>query len=444
MLGPSANGLHIHTTADGALQLKIHRKVQAFLDDTPLAFDGSGRWSDPHVLHRIAGPAELRLQTRHQRVSVWLQVSPDKLTGPQVLRMVDDLDRALQTDPIDLAEAIGKLQGAAHHLDPDTLTSQDRRALAWMHRRLGIRLDAHTRQEQHTRVRKAQLAHAMDQASGPVPRGDDGSALASLQGRLTRVARKLDLGRPRQGDGWRLSLAGRRKPHLARLSALAEALASPPPADTRLWEPIGHLDQLYESWAQLCLVRAFQTATGTARQTPPTTQQTACRFASGHAIEAEQGELSCRLLLEPTYDARPDGRIGKLIGGRPWRPDAALEVRRGGWLVGLHLFDAKHRRDATRPHDDHLPLDVQSELTQRYGDTIGDVHTGVPLVSSVWMLYPGSTNRLKPRVPSMLSGDWPVDRLRHGAVSLAPDGAPEEPLVSLFTVLVNSHRASSS
>ena len=107
---------------------------------------------------------------------------------------------------------------------------------------------------------------------------------------------------------------------------------------------------------------------------------------------------------------------------------------RADGCIALHVLDAKHRRDPSRPHDDGLPLDALAELWFHYGDGLGDRDTGLPLVDSVWMLYPGSRPRVVPRVPAMATPDWPVDRLRGGTVSLVPDAGDDAGRV-LDTVL---------
>ncbi len=76
-------------------------------------------------------------------------------------------------------------------------------------------------------------------------------------------------------------------------------------------------------------------------------------------------------------------------------------------------------------------------LGLKYAESIGDPRTRLPLVDSVWSLYPGAPGPPRLFGPAMLEPTWPAGRPRGGALPLRP-GAPgaHQPLAALLVQLL--------
>jgi hypothetical protein len=203
-----------------------------------------------------------------------------------------------------------------------------------------------------------------------------------------------------------------------RLWELARDALPLGPGSARL--PLRNTDELYELWCALALVQALSALAGPGRlrAAPAASGGWFNQLPRGELAAAELGSATLRLLYEPTYGHR--GEIVKLHPGRPWRPDLVVEVRRPDTPPRLHLFDAKHRLDP----GGQPPLEAARELWLKYPESIGDRHTGLPLVRSVWALYPGPPGPPWTFGPAMLTPAWDPARLRGGAIPLRP-GEPE-------------------
>jgi hypothetical protein len=197
----------------------------------------------------------------------------------------------------------------------------------------------------------------------------------------------------------------------ARAYALAEAATRA--LDTPAEAPLASLDDL---WERYCAVVTLQLLT--AQLGPP---QGGDVLEPGWFTSLRRGEVArwiqprrvLRLHLEPEYHFRPGSSMRKLHPGRPWRPDLVLDVRHEDGLVELHVLDAKFRRDP----EGGPPMEALQDLWWRYGESIGD-HKGLPLVRSIWALWPGDGLRLVG--PSMLDPAWPRARVRGGLIGLRP------------------------
>jgi hypothetical protein len=200
------------------------------------------------------------------------------------------------------------------------------------------------------------------------------------------------------------------------------ALESFDPWAPARWAPVSDLDLLYERWCVVMMARAMCRWAGVAlgEHLRVIVQDADVAVRPGPLLTVQRGEITARLLYEPAYAYGGDAPLVKLQEGRPWRPDLVIELSRSGHPFQLHVFDAKHRRDPARRRDGGLPLDAWSQLWFRYADGMGDRDTGMPVVGSVWMLWPGDHARRVMRTPAMWTDGWPMDRARTGAISLRP------------------------
>jgi hypothetical protein len=87
--------------------------------------------------------------------------------------------------------------------------------------------------------------------------------------------------------------------------------------------------------------------------------------------------------------------------------------------IDLHVLDAKFRLSERGD----APWEAVQEVWWKYGDSIGDV-AGRPVVRSVWVLWPGTGVRLVG--PTMLDEEWPIERLRGGAIGVWPGTRPRD------------------
>lgn len=298
-----------------------------------------------------------------------------------------------------------------------------------MDRALGIAQERIGRTARRIEVRDALLAAA------PAPRGRKparSKARARLDAHHERTRQLRDqLARARGRTGLphlpaaatlRRSQAVDAHPGYWRLYRVDQELGALPTSAPRVWAPVPDLDQLWEVWSVLEVARALAAWAGVPIAELMRVDDDGHELAlpQGPVATFERDGVTVRLMYEPAYAYDGDERLAKLQPGQPWRPDAVLEISRHGHVVALHVFDAKHRRDAARHHDGCLPLDALQEIWFHYGDGIGDRHTGLPLVASVWMIWPGAAAGLRLQAPAMLDDAWPLDRLRGGAIGLRP------------------------
>jgi hypothetical protein len=287
-------------------------------------------------------------------------------------------------------------------------------------------------------ARAALMGAAPTPTEGEVPRQAPGLA-AALAVRRQRAARLADevaaararLGMPptlRPSPAFPLTHGVAAHPGYWRLHDVGRRLATLDADGPRGHTPIADLDTLYERFVGLRLAAAVADWAGVPLAEALRVRRDGWSIALRTGTDGGEDDATLRLSagayevalrLEPQY-AHGD-RVGRLSRGRPWTPDAVLEVRRQGHVSALHVFDAKHRREPGRADDE--PLDALREVWLRYGDDLGDPDTGLPLVSSVWVVYPGPRATVRPRVPTMLAPHWPADRLRGGTVSLPPSDA---------------------
>ena len=194
------------------------------------------------------------------------------------------------------------------------------------------------------------------------------------------------------------------------------------PAAKPVLAPVSNLDELYETWCAIQLASALASWAGTSIGRILRLQEAGwfVRLPRGEIARVQSGECEIRLLYEPQYSWGGDGPLVKLHPGRPWAPDLVIEERAGGHPISLHIFDAKHRVDPTRP--DLLPLDAVREVWFKYTDSIGFRTSQLPAVASTWVLFPGRSASVHLNSPQMLTPEWPVERAQGGAVSLVPGG----------------------
>lgn len=230
-------------------------------------------------------------------------------------------------------------------------------------------------------------------------------------------------------------------PSYWQVHRVGESVAALPTLRPTAFSPVADLDTLYErfvtlriadalaAWAEVSLREHLQLRA----------DGWGLCFPQGPLLTVKRGDLTVHLRAEPSYAYDGEGRVCRLRPGRPWRPDAVLEVLRHEHTVALHVLDAKHRRDPARAHDGGKPLAALADIWLRYGDGIGDRDTGLPLVQSVWMVWPGDAPLVDPQAPAMLLPGWPEDRLRGGSVSLRPRDPPQA-LRQLVAALLDSRQ----
>ena len=208
----------------------------------------------------------------------------------------------------------------------------------------------------------------------------------------------------------------------ALLADRAEAGKAPPaPA------PVRSLDELWEQWCTLSTARVMAEILG-----PPEGESLVERgwfsaLRRGSVARWSGERRSVELLYEPEIGRSGEPR--KLHRGRPWRPDLVIALRWADGTLDLHILDAKYRREAGG-----APWGAMQELWFKYGDSIGDAE-GMPVVRSVWALWPGEGLRLVG--PRMLSRDWPAERLRGGTIGLGPGRLAD--LESTLRALLGAH-----
>ncbi len=193
----------------------------------------------------------------------------------------------------------------------------------------------------------------------------------------------------------------------------------PPPQE---WLPLGSVDELYETWVVVALARALCELTGESLDAKLRVERAGRWFASlprGEVVRLRLDD-SRELVLhrEPSFAHRGSETVVKLHRGRPWCPDAVVEVRHSGQPIGLHVFDAKHRVGYGEPGG--VPWSSLHEVWFKYGESIGYAETRLPAVSSLWIVYPGERPGVRLMGPRMLSPTWPVERLRGGAIAASP------------------------
>lgn len=175
--------------------------------------------------------------------------------------------------------------------------------------------------------------------------------------------------------------------------------------------PVRALDELWEQWCVVQLVAAVAVVLGPpdgSRLVDPGWFST---LRKGPVATWASPRRTIRVLAEPAYaDGASDPR--KLFPGRPWRPDAVLELHWADGTRDLHVLDAKYRRE-----QGGAPWTALQEVWWKYGEGIGG-RDGWPVVRSVWVLWPGEGTRLVG--PRMLDPEWPVERLRGGAIGIRP------------------------
>ena len=245
-------------------------------------------------------------------------------------------------------------------------------------------------------------------------------ALTRRRGRLDALGHELGAARARAGlpD---LRPRGTRMVRTARVDAepayfatfrafqaaeAAEAGEAPPaPA------PVRALDELWEQWVTVSVVRAMTGVLG-----PPD----AGRLVDpGWFSTLRRGVVATwttdRRTVTVAYEPEiwfGSGDVRRLHPGAPLRPDVVVTSRWVDGTVDVHVVDAKYRQEDGGP-----PIESLRELWWRYGDGIGDA-SGLPVVRSVWVMAPGDGLWLAS--PAMLRDDWPTERLRGGVISAAP------------------------
>lgn len=196
---------------------------------------------------------------------------------------------------------------------------------------------------------------------------------------------------------------------------------TPPP----VLQPLGNLDDLYETWCAIQLASALAGWAGTSVGKVLRLEASGwfVRVPRGEIVRVEKGGKEYRLHYEPQYHWKGRGDIVKLHPGRPWCPDLVIEVWEQEGLVELHVFDAKHRIDPEQPN--RLPKDALKDVWFKYPDSIGFRESGLPAVSSVWILYPGDRAEIRMNSPRMLRSEWPRQRVSGGAISAVPGENPD-------------------
>ena len=179
--------------------------------------------------------------------------------------------------------------------------------------------------------------------------------------------------------------------------------------------PVASLSELWEMWCVVQLARGLSEVLGPAESQQLVERGWFSSMRRGCVARWERAGLRLRLLYEPRYAFRA-GEHRKLQPGRPWAPDAVLEIRWPGGDVDLHVFDAKYRSERGG-----VPWEAVREIWWKYAEGIGDA-SGWPLVRSVWALWPGQGVRLISG--RMLDEGWPQDRVRGGGIGLRPGEAP--------------------
>jgi len=183
------------------------------------------------------------------------------------------------------------------------------------------------------------------------------------------------------------------------------ARAAPAPA------VVGTLDELWEQWCTVVMSGELGRLLGKG-DGALVDQGWFATLRRGEIARWDEEHRRVRLLYEPEYAFDGDD-VRKLFPGRAWKPDLVVDVAWHDGTRDLHVFDAKFRLG----EGGHPPMDALRELWWKYGEGIGD-GTRRPLVRSLWVLWPG--RRSKVVGPTMLREDWPVERLRGGAIGLWP------------------------
>jgi len=267
-------------------------------------------------------------------------------------------------------------------------------------------------------------------------------SLSAREERVRTLAHELTQARRRTGlpgdlPGGPLLRSARVESHpgywgLHRIGTLVTDVEAPPPAP--MLQPLGNLDDLYETWCAIQMASALADWAGTSLGKVLRLEEAGwfVRLPRGEIVRVEKGGKEYRLHYEPQYHWKGRGDLVKLHPGRPWCPDLVIEVREQDRPVELHVFDAKHRIDPEKPN--RLPMEALKEVWFKYPDSIGFRKSGLPAVSSVWILYPGDRAELRLNSPQMLRSDWPQQRVSGGAISAVPGADPD--LQGLITRLL--------
>lgn len=206
--------------------------------------------------------------------------------------------------------------------------------------------------------------------------------------------------------------------------ASPEARPSPPAA-------VAALDELWEQWCTVALSRALAGVLGAPDRADLVEPGWYATLRSGEVATWSTPSRTIRLLYEPEIPhAATSPR--KLHPGRPWRPDGVVEVRWADGTLDLHVFDAKFRTELGG-----APWSALQEIWFKYAESIGDA-AGMPVVRSVWALWPGDGLRLVG--PAMLEPAWPIERVRGGTIGLRP-GASDAVLTPVLVTLLGAGAA---
>jgi len=410
-------GLHSVETSPAEAILRLLERIEG-----PLVAAAAQVAAKPIARHRVQWrPVALDRPSRSPAALTWIARHPAAVA------------------PV---RARGLHAGALREEELDLETPENRGVLALFRQcdRIAASLEEVLDDEQARLLRARPEREAFLTSSGSLFSERDLPRLKAIARRQERVrAMRLNLGRAGRRLGFPFGLRPAPLARSARLErhrgywALFEAWREvrdvlplrPRPA----FLPLRNTDELYELWSTL----AFLQVLGEVLERPllPELEIQEGWFAelpTDLLVEVTVGETELRVHREPAYRWGGDDPVQKLVAGRPWRPDLVLEVRRGGWPISLHVFDAKHSL-STRGRGG-APWELFEKVWLKYVDTIG-LGDGTPLVDSCWILFPGRVDRAVLKSPSMLWPTWPTERPRGGALPLTPLGTTD----ALRTVL---------
>lgn len=136
------------------------------------------------------------------------------------------------------------------------------------------------------------------------------------------------------------------------------------------------------------------------------------------SIELEKGNLRVKIKYEPIYNSSFNAGNNQIVARAKYerKPDLAIEVWSGSRAVKVIIFDPKYKDE--KVGDTYTYLEKDLNKMREYRDVIcwksANNPRPQPIVSSAYILYPGTEPEHDPSYPEI------------GAIPLVPDLAPNE------------------